>query len=123
MEESKKKGEEINDKYPHYKDVNEDALTVSLEQYDQIKVGISVDKVIEVAGYPIFSETTKLFSIFGYLGHGGEGSMTITFDNYLYKVSLFFVLGICFFRLMAAWCYSFKYSKGYYNEIFTSISL
>ncbi len=26
--ESKKKNEEINEKYPHYKDVNENALTV-----------------------------------------------------------------------------------------------
>nr|WP_257154015.1 hypothetical protein [Bacillus cereus] len=34
VEESKNKDEEINDKYPHYKDVHEDASTVSLEQYN-----------------------------------------------------------------------------------------
>ncbi len=81
VEESKNKDEEINDKYPHYKDVHEDASTVSLEQYNQIKVGMSADKVIEIAGKPGSSETTKLFSIYIYLGHGGHGSMTIKFDS------------------------------------------
>lgn len=81
MEESKNKDEEINDKYPHYKDVHEDASTVSLKQYNQIKVGMSADKVIEIAGKPGSSETTKLFSIYIYLGHGGHGSMTIKFDS------------------------------------------
>nr|WP_257132388.1 outer membrane protein assembly factor BamE [Bacillus cereus] len=81
VEESKNKDEEINDKYPHYKDVHEDASTVSLEQYNQIKVGMPADKVIEIAGKPGSSETTKLFSIYIYLGHGGHGSMTIKFDS------------------------------------------
>ncbi|EJR73530.1 outer membrane protein assembly factor BamE domain-containing protein [Bacillus cereus] len=81
VEESKNKDKEINDKYPHYKDVHEDASTVSLEQYNQIKVGMSADKVIEIAGKPGSSETTKLFSIYIYLGHGGHGSMTIKFDS------------------------------------------
>ncbi|PED29409.1 hypothetical protein [Bacillus cereus] len=81
VEESKKKDEEINDKYPHYKDVHEDRSTVSLEQYNRIKSGMSADKVIEIAGKPGFSEVTKLFSIYIYSGHGEEGSMTIKFDS------------------------------------------
>ncbi|EJR72600.1 hypothetical protein IK7_05896 [Bacillus cereus VD156] len=81
VEEFKNKDEETNDKYPHYKDVHEDGSTVSLEQYNRIKVGMSADKVIEIAGKPGSSETTKLFSIYIYLGHGGHGSMTIKFDS------------------------------------------
>ncbi|MED4447275.1 outer membrane protein assembly factor BamE [Bacillus cereus] len=81
MEESKKKDEETNDKYQHYKDVHEETSTVSLEQYNQIKVGMSADKVIEIAEKPGSSETTKLFAIYIYLGHGGHGSMTIKFDS------------------------------------------
>ncbi len=42
---------------------------------------MSADKVIEIAGKPGSSETTKLFSIYIYLGHGGHGSMTIKFDS------------------------------------------
>ncbi len=40
-----------------------------------------MDKVIEIAGKPQYSETTKLFSIYIYLGHDGHGSMTIKFDS------------------------------------------
>ncbi|MRC50953.1 outer membrane protein assembly factor BamE, partial [Bacillus thuringiensis] len=81
VEESQNKDEETNDKYPHYKDVHEDGSTVSLEQYNQIKTGMSADKVIEIAGKPGFSEVTKLFSIYIYSGHDEEGSMTIKFDS------------------------------------------
>ncbi|QWH19223.1 hypothetical protein EXW62_19840 [Bacillus mycoides] len=80
VEESKKEDAEINDRHPYYKDTNNDAPTVSLEQYNRIKVGMSANKVKEVAGTPRFIEKYKSFSIYGYLGHGGEGSMTITFN-------------------------------------------
>ncbi|PFA06619.1 hypothetical protein [Bacillus cereus] len=80
LEESMKEGTEINDRRPYYKDANNDAPTVSLEQYDGIKVGMSANKVKEIAGAPRFIEKYKSFSIYGYLGHGGEGSMTITFN-------------------------------------------
>lgn len=80
VEESTKEDSEINDRRPYYKDANNDAPTVSLEQYDGIKVGMSANKVKEIAGTPRFIEKYKSFSIYGYLGHGGEGSMTITFN-------------------------------------------
>ncbi|CAH2461579.1 hypothetical protein AB3X48_00400 [Bacillus sp. S4] len=77
---SAKEDKEINDRRPYYKDANNDAPTVSLEQYDGIKVGMSANKVKEIAGTPRFIEKYKSFSIYGYLGHSGEGSMTITFN-------------------------------------------
>ncbi|MEK5474582.1 hypothetical protein MKX99_25005 [Bacillus sp. FSL R9-9863] len=80
LEESTKEDAEINDRRPYYKDANNDAPTVSLEQYDGIKVGMSANKVKEIAGAPRFIEKYKSFSIYGYLGHGGEGTMTITFN-------------------------------------------
>lgn len=80
VEESTKEDSEINDRRPYYKDANNNAPTVSLEQYDGIKVGMSANKVKEIAGTPRFIEKYKSFSIYGYLGHGGEGSMTITFN-------------------------------------------
>ncbi|WP_144507701.1 hypothetical protein [Bacillus thuringiensis] len=80
VEESPKEDSEINDRRPYYKDANNDAPTVSLEQYAGIKVGMSANKVKEIAGAPRFIEKYKSFSIYGYLGHGGEGSMTITFN-------------------------------------------
>ncbi|MFJ8352193.1 hypothetical protein ACIQ69_01975 [Bacillus paramycoides] len=80
VEESTKEDKEINDRRPYYKDANNDAPTVSLEQYDGIKVGMSANKVKEIAGAPRFIEKYKSFSIYGYLGRGGEGSMTITFN-------------------------------------------
>ncbi|HDR8121786.1 MULTISPECIES: hypothetical protein [Bacillus cereus group] len=80
VEESTKEDTEINDRRPYYKDANNDALTVSLEQYEGIKVGMSANKVKEIAGAPRFIEKYKSFSIYGYLGHGEEGSMTITFN-------------------------------------------
>ncbi|EOO20812.1 MULTISPECIES: hypothetical protein [Bacillus] len=80
VEESTKENAEINDRRPYYKDANNDAPTVSLEQYDGIKVGMSANKVKEIAGAPRFIEKYKSFSIYGYLGQGGEGSMTITFN-------------------------------------------
>ncbi|QWG44733.1 hypothetical protein EXW31_10725 [Bacillus mycoides] len=80
VEESTKEDSEVNDRRPYYKDANNDAPTVSLEQYDGIKVGMSANKVKEIAGTPRFIEKYKSFSIYGYLGHGGEGSMTITFN-------------------------------------------
>ncbi|MCU4958656.1 hypothetical protein OB990_20895 [Bacillus cereus] len=80
LEESTKEDAEVNDRRPYYKDANNDAPTVSLEQYDGIKVGMSANKVKEIAGAPRFIEKYKSFSIYGYLGHGGEGSMTITFN-------------------------------------------
>ncbi|MES5927243.1 hypothetical protein QCI77_14670 [Bacillus cereus group sp. MG9] len=80
VEESTKEDSEINDRRPYYKDANNDAPTVSIEQYDGIKIGMSANKVKEIAGTPRFIEKYKSFSIYGYLGHGGEGSMTITFN-------------------------------------------
>lgn len=80
VEESTKEDSEINDRRPYYKDANNDAPTVSLEQYDGIKVGMSANKVKEIAGAPRFIEKYKSFSIYGYLGYGGEGTMTITFN-------------------------------------------
>ncbi|AWC30022.1 hypothetical protein [Bacillus cytotoxicus] len=80
LEESTKEDSEVNDRRPYYKDANNDAPTVSLEQYDGIKVGMSANKVKEIAGAPRFIEKYKSFSIYGYLGRGGEGSMTITFN-------------------------------------------
>ncbi|PFN03672.1 hypothetical protein [Bacillus cereus] len=80
VEESTKEDAEINDRRPYYKDANNDAPTVSLEQYDGIKIGMSANKVKEIAGAPRFIEKYKSFSIYGYLGHGGEGTMTITFN-------------------------------------------
>jgi len=80
VEESAKEDSEVNDRRPYYKDANNDAPTVSLEQYDGIKVGMSANKVKEIAGAPRFIEKYKSFSIYGYLGHGGEGTMTITFN-------------------------------------------
>ncbi|TBX55040.1 hypothetical protein E0M27_17380 [Bacillus mycoides] len=80
VEESTKEDSEVNDRRPYYKDANNDAPTVSLEQYDGIKVGMSANKVKEIAGTPRFIEKYKSFSIYGYLGRGGEGSMTITFN-------------------------------------------
>ncbi|MED3024468.1 MULTISPECIES: hypothetical protein [Bacillus cereus group] len=80
VEESTKENAEINDRRPYYKDANNDAPTVSLEQYDGIKVGMSANKVKEIAGAPRFIEKYKSFSIYGYLGQDGEGSMTITFN-------------------------------------------
>lgn len=80
VEESTKEDAEINDRRPYYKDANNDAPTVSLEQYDGIKVGMSANKVKEIAGTPRFIEKYKSFSIYGYLGRGGEGTMTITFN-------------------------------------------
>jgi outer membrane protein assembly factor BamE (lipoprotein component of BamABCDE complex) len=80
VEESTKEDSEVNDRRPYYKDANNDAPTVSLEQYDGIKVGMSANKVKEIAGTPRFIEKYKSFSIYGYLGYGGEGSMTITFN-------------------------------------------
>ncbi|MES5846164.1 MULTISPECIES: hypothetical protein [unclassified Bacillus cereus group] len=80
VEESTKEDSEVNDRRPYYKDANNDAPTVSLEQYDGIKVGMSANKVKEIAGTPRFIEKYKSFSIYGYLGHDGEGSMTITFN-------------------------------------------
>ncbi|PFI32202.1 hypothetical protein COI53_08570 [Bacillus thuringiensis] len=80
VEESPKEDSEINDRRPYYKDVNNDAPTVSIEQYAGIKVGMSANKVKEIAGVPRFIEKYKSFSTYGYLGHGGEGSMTITFN-------------------------------------------
>ncbi|MCC2347484.1 hypothetical protein LKM13_25940 [Bacillus anthracis] len=80
VEESTKEDSEVNDRRPYYKDANNDAPTVSLEQYDSIKVGMSANKVKEIAGAPRFIEKYKSFSIYGYLGHGGEGTMTITFN-------------------------------------------
>ncbi|MGH0683006.1 hypothetical protein [Bacillus mycoides] len=80
VEESTKEDSEVNDRRPYYKDANNNAPTVSLEQYDGIKVGMSANKVKEIAGTPRFIEKYKSFSIYGYLGHGGEGSMTITFN-------------------------------------------
>lgn len=80
VEESAKEDSEVNDRRPYYKDANNDAPTVSLEQYDGIKVGMSANKVKEIAGAPRFIEKYKSFSIYGYLGHGGDGTMTITFN-------------------------------------------
>ncbi|EJQ04077.1 hypothetical protein ACVNRM_07765 [Bacillus paranthracis] len=80
VEETTKGDKEINDRRPYYKDANNDAPTVSLEQYEGIKVGMSANKVKEIAGAPRFIEKYKSFSIYGYLGHGGEGTMTITFN-------------------------------------------
>ncbi|PFM63980.1 hypothetical protein COJ48_13535 [Bacillus cereus] len=80
VEEATKEDSEVNDRRPYYKDANNDAPTVSLEQYDGIKVGMSANKVKEIAGTPRFIEKYKSFSIYGYLGRGGEGSMTITFN-------------------------------------------
>ncbi|MED2878919.1 hypothetical protein P4240_19505 [Bacillus thuringiensis] len=80
VEKSKKEDAEINDRRPYYKDANNDAPTVSLEHYNRISVGMSANKVKEIAGAPRFIEKYKSFSIYGYLGHGGEGSMTITFN-------------------------------------------
>ncbi|QWH39347.1 hypothetical protein EXW53_21700 [Bacillus mycoides] len=80
VEGSIKEDKEITDRRPYYKNANNDAPTVSLEQYDGIKVGMSANKVKEIAGVPRFIEKYKSFSIYGYLGHGGEGSMTITFN-------------------------------------------
>ncbi|MFV1453563.1 hypothetical protein [Bacillus mycoides] len=80
VEESTKEDSEVNDRRPYYKDANNDAPTVSLEQYDGIKVGMSANKVKEIAGTPRFIEKYKSFSIYGYLGHGGKGSMTIMFN-------------------------------------------
>ncbi|OPD53367.1 MULTISPECIES: hypothetical protein [Bacillus cereus group] len=80
VEESTKEDSEINDRRPYYKDANNNAPTVSLEQYAGIKVGMSANEVKEIAGTPRFIEKYKSFSIYGYLGHGGEGSMTITFN-------------------------------------------
>ncbi|WP_103653377.1 hypothetical protein [Bacillus thuringiensis] len=80
VEESKKEDAEINDRRPYYKDANNDAPTVSLEQYNRINVGMSANKVKEIAGAPRFIEKYKSFSVYGYLGHSGEGSMTITFN-------------------------------------------
>lgn len=80
VEESTKGDKEINDRRPYYKDANNDAPTVSLEQYEGIKVGMSANKVKEIAGAPRFIEKYKSFSIYGYLGQGGEGTMTITFN-------------------------------------------
>lgn len=80
VEETTKEDKEINDRRPYYKDANNDAPTVSLEQYEGIKVGMSANKVKEIAGAPRFIEKYKSFSIYGYLGHGGEGTMTITFN-------------------------------------------
>ncbi|MRC15525.1 hypothetical protein GH866_07895 [Bacillus thuringiensis] len=80
VEESTKEDSEVNDRRPYYKDANNDAPTVSLEQYDGIKVGMSANKVKEIAGTPRFIEKYKSFSIYGYLGRDGEGSMTITFN-------------------------------------------
>ncbi|MEC5304180.1 hypothetical protein [Bacillus thuringiensis] len=80
VEKSKKEDAEINDRRPYYKDANNDAPTVSLEHYNRINVGMSANKVKEIAGSPRFIEKYKSFSIYGYLGHGGEGSMTITFN-------------------------------------------
>ncbi|MED1282608.1 hypothetical protein [Bacillus mycoides] len=80
VEESTKEDSEINDRRPYYKDANNNAPTVSLEQYDGIKVGMSANKVKEIAGTPRFIEKYKSFSIYGYFGRGEEGSMTITFN-------------------------------------------
>ncbi|MFV5173949.1 hypothetical protein [Bacillus cereus] len=80
VEESTKEDSEINDRRPYYKDANNDAPTVSLEQYNRIEVGMSANKVKEIAGAPRFIEKYKSFSIYGYLGRGGEGSMTIRFN-------------------------------------------
>ncbi|EJR86535.1 hypothetical protein IK7_01045 [Bacillus cereus VD156] len=80
VEKSKKEDAEINDRRPYYKDANNDAPTVSLEQYNRINVGMSANKVKEIAGAPRFIEKYKSFSVYGYLGHSGEGSMTITFN-------------------------------------------
>lgn len=80
VEESAKEDSEVNDRRPYYKDANNDAPTVSLEQYNRIEVGMSANKVKEIAGAPRFIEKYKSFSIYGYLGHGGEGTMTITFN-------------------------------------------
>ncbi|MCU5580520.1 hypothetical protein OCF65_08460 [Bacillus toyonensis] len=80
VEKSKKEDAEINDRRPYYKDANNDAPTVSLEQYNRISVGMSANKVKEIAGAPRFIEKYKSFSVYGYLGHSGEGSMTITFN-------------------------------------------
>ncbi|MDA1935444.1 hypothetical protein P4H08_25205 [Bacillus cereus] len=80
VEESTKEDSEVNDRRPYYKDANNNSPTVSLEQYDGIKVGMSANKVKEIAGTPRFIEKYKSFSIYGYLGHGGEGTMTITFN-------------------------------------------
>ncbi|PGZ09847.1 hypothetical protein COE30_06825 [Bacillus cereus] len=80
VEKSKKEDAEINDRRPYYKDANNDAPTVSLEQYNRINIGMSANKVKEIAGAPRFIEKYKSFSVYGYLGHSGEGSMTITFN-------------------------------------------
>ncbi|WP_349916928.1 hypothetical protein [Bacillus cereus] len=80
VEKSKKEDAEINDRRPYYKDANNDAPTVSLEQYNRINVGMSANKVKEIAGAPRFIEKYKSFSVYGYLGHSGEGTMTITFN-------------------------------------------
>lgn len=80
VEGTTKEDKEINDRRPYYKDANNDAPTVSLEQYNRISVGMSANKVKEIAGAPRFIEKYKSFSVYGYLGHSGEGSMTITFN-------------------------------------------
>ncbi|QUW36302.1 hypothetical protein [Bacillus cereus] len=80
VEGTTKEDKEINDRRPYYKDANNDAPTVSLEQYEGINVGMSANKVKEIAGAPRFIEKYKSFSIYGYLGQGGEGTMTITFN-------------------------------------------
>ncbi|QKE10624.1 hypothetical protein [Bacillus cereus] len=82
VEESTKEDSKVNDRRPYYKDTNNDSPTVSLEQYDGIKVGMSANKVKEIAGTPRFIEKYKSFSIYGYLGDGGEGTMTITFNSH-----------------------------------------
>ncbi|MGM2836158.1 hypothetical protein ACS2TZ_46640, partial [Bacillus cereus group sp. Bce025] len=56
VEETTKEDKEINDRRPYYKDANNDAPTVSLEQYEGIKVGMSANKVKEIAGAPRFIE-------------------------------------------------------------------
>ncbi|PEB80286.1 hypothetical protein COM95_16535 [Bacillus cereus] len=80
VEESTKEDAEINDRRPYYKDENYDAPIVSLEQFDRIKIGMSANKVKEIAGIPRYLEKYKSFSIYGYQGYDGVGSMIITFN-------------------------------------------
>lgn len=71
---------EINDRRPWYKDVNMDSSSVSLNEYNAIQVGMSANKVRELAGSPRMIEKYKTFSTYGYLSHSDTGSMTIYFD-------------------------------------------
>ncbi|HDR7794586.1 TPA: hypothetical protein QCY19_003229 [Bacillus luti] len=72
--------EEKNDRVPWYKDVNNNSAEVYYSDYLKIKKGMPANDVKATIGQPRMIEKYKSYSVYGYTGYGGEGSLRVIFE-------------------------------------------